>query len=246
MCWIERERPLDRPVAARGVAELILRELGQRDQRGHLLFGRAGLLGAGVVELAEILPALRAPQQPREMKRGLAVLRIDLERLAQIALGIGLVGRELDVLLGRRTVQRGREAAIGRRRRFLDVLRGELLPVLLADLELAERFGRERVFRAEPKRLVKRRARRRGIEQLAVERHALLEQQVDLTIDLGGRRELDVEELDDGVGPSALRQRFARRGESTRTQVRRRSSCRRRQRVECPRIVRIVLQDGEE
>jgi hypothetical protein len=146
------------------------------------------------------------------VERGLAVARIDLERLAQVLLGLGRVGREPHVGLGGRHEQPGGQAAIGRRRRLLHVLVRELAPVRRRDVELVDRLGGQRVVGAQRAHLIERGARGRHVEQLAVEHHALLEQQVGLAGRILGRRQLDVEQQDHGVGPAAGGEQLARGG----------------------------------
>ena len=180
---IEDEHAPDRFVGARRRGERAARDFGEREQRGDLVLGGRRLLRALLEVTREIRPPLRAPQQPRQMERRLAVARIDLEGLAQIAFGLGRARREPHVCLGGRAVQARREAAIRRFRRLFDVLGRELLPVRLGDRELGDRLLRHRVGGAQHEDAIERGARPGDVEELAVERHALLEQQIDLAID---------------------------------------------------------------
>ncbi len=184
---------MHRGARAGHVVELLARHRREPQQRADLVARRGRRLRAKLEQHRELGPALRAAQQAREVERGLAVARIDLERLAQVGLGLGRVGREPHVGLGGRRVEPGLERAIGRRVRLLHVLRGELVPVGLGERELGDCLLRHRVVTAHAQDIVERGARARRVEQVAVEDHALLEQEVDLAIDVAGRRELDIE-----------------------------------------------------
>jgi hypothetical protein len=125
------------------------RQLREKQQRRDFLLDGGRAFRALLEQRAEILPALRTTQQAHEVERGLAVALIDVERLSKVALGLRRLRREPHERLGRRHVEAGREAAIGRCRRFLDVLVGELLPVASGELELGDRFLRHRVVAAQ-------------------------------------------------------------------------------------------------
>src|SRR5690606_22339896 len=90
------------------------------------------------------------------------------------------------------------------------------------------------------------RARRGHVEQLAFEQEALLEQEVSSSIDVGRSRELGVEEQRDHIGPASLRELLPRRGEQARARLGRGLADAPRQRVARLRVVRVVLEDGEE
>ena len=87
--------------------------------------------------------------------------------------------------------------------------------------------------------------RQRHVEQLAVEHHALLEQQVGSAIPVLGDVELGVDQLDDRIGTAAPRQQLARRCKASRSFVRRRAPRRAFQRLERLRVIRVMLENGE-
>ena len=243
---IEREHLAHRRGRAREVGEPVAGDVRQPEQRTHPVVGRRGQLRAILEVLREVGPALRPPQQTREVERGLAVLVVDVERPAQVLLGLGCVGREPHVGLGGRHEQPGREVAIGRRRRLVHVLRGELLPVLRGEIEVRDRLLRHRVGRLDTDDLVERGARARGIEELAVEDHPLLEQEVHLALDVAGRRHLDVEELDHRIGAAAVCEHLARGREPRRAHVGRCGPRGGGERIVRLRVVGVVLEDSEE
>jgi hypothetical protein len=153
------------------------------------------------------------------VERGLAVLAVDLERLAKVALGFLRLGRVAHVVLGRRDVEAGREAAVRRRARFLEELVGELLPVLRGEIELLDPFLRHRVVGLDREHGLERGARTVDVEQFAVEDHPLLEQQVDLAAVLRRRGELEIEQARHAIGSPARREHLARGGELRRANV---------------------------
>ena len=243
--WIEDEHALDRRIRAVGRRDPRAVQIGEHDQRCDLLLGRRRRIRTLLEQLREIRPPLGAPQEAREVERRLRVLGVDVEGLAQVLLGLLAVGREPDIGLRRRHVEPGREPAIGRRTRLLDVLLGELLPVLRGDVELLDRFARHRVVRPQRDHLIEGDARVGDIEQLAVEDHPLLEQQIDLLVELTRVRELGVDQRDDGIRPAAPREDLAGLRVSTRADIRRGGSRGPRQRFERLGIIRIVFEDSE-
>jgi hypothetical protein len=76
---------------------------------------------------------------------------------------------------------------------------------------------RHRIASAQLQHLIERRSRRLHVEQIAVEDHPLLEQEIDAAVGIGGpieRTQLEVEQLDDGIGSPAITEELARGGQS--------------------------------
>jgi hypothetical protein len=180
------------------------------------------------------------------VERGPGVARIDLERLAQVALGLGAIRGEPPVRLGRRDVEAGREGAIGGGLGLAQVLLGELVPVRGGDLEILERLLDHHVPGPDRVRLLERGLRRGHVEQIAVEQHALLEQEADLEIGLRRRRELGLEQPQGRVRAAALLERLARGGEPRDAHVGRGLADRAGQRLDCLEIIRITLEYSED
>ncbi len=131
------------------------------------------------------------------MKRRLAVPWIDLERLAQVRLGLGGLRREPHVRLGRRDVEPGREA----RDRSTRSPPGRTSPANFCQFSSATSSSSSASIAIASflRQLEHRRERgvgRRHVEQLAVEDHALLEQQVGLSraIEVAECGELDIDQ----------------------------------------------------
>jgi hypothetical protein len=207
----------------------------------------AATFSSAVVEqLRQVGPALGAPQQARQVERRLGVLDVDLERLAQVLLGLRGVGLELHVDRGRRHVHAGRQAAIRRGGGFLDVLVGELLPVRGRDIKLGDGLGGHGVVGPERAHLLEHRARGRHVEQVVVEHHALLEQQIDLAIEIRRGAELDIDQLHHGVGAPPATQHLAHRREPRRANIRGGKASGLDQPGERLRVIRIMLEGSEE
>jgi len=241
---IEMEHAFDREIRARRVRKLVARDIGKRDQRRDFLVVRGADFAALLEQQRQIEPALRLLQQPREVKRRLRIAIVDLERLAKIALGFFRLRREPHVRLGGRNVQPRRQRAIRRRLRFLQEFLGELFPILRSDIELADRLFRHRVVATQREHLLERSARAGGVEQLAVERDALLQQQIHLAIDIPRCSELEIEQGDDTIGPSARGKYLARCSELRGPNVGWSLTSHFRQRPRCLGVVGVVLENG--
>ena len=163
---IELQRALDRDGRAGGTVgtQVLAADLREQQQGRDLLVDGRRELGPLLEQGRELAPPRAAPEVPHEMERCLAVARLDLEGLAQVRLGLDGVRRIPAVGLGGRQEQARREAAIRRRGRLRDVLRGELLPVRRPEIEILDRLGDECVVGCQRLQRHERRAGARDIE----------------------------------------------------------------------------------
>src|SRR5262249_6360079 len=154
--------------------------------------------------------ALAAAQDALEVRRRSAVLGIDLEGPAQVALDLGRAGAVAGVRLGDLHEQVGcelpRRGGLG----LLEVLPDDALPVLAQQAGVREPLVGVGVLGSPVEDAAEGLDRAALVEELLEEEHPLLEQEIRLALGLRGRRELDVEEVGDELQLAALAEGAAR------------------------------------
>src|SRR5581483_4462713 len=145
-----------------------------------------------------------------------AILRVELQALAQEALALGRPGfpAVLQLELGDRKVKARRQRRIGRRLGLLQIALRDRLPVALDQAHLGLRFQRGSVIRHRLQRLADALLPLAVAQQLIAEDAALLVQQVGALWRLDGPRQLEIDELDAKLEVTSLAVKPSRVGES--------------------------------